>query len=158
MGGRLAEVLAGQRAPGCYRWPSRAHPHAVRRELAAAGWTLHRVDGRAVTGAPELFEECAAALAFPKWFGHTWDGLAGCLGDLSWLPGRGHVLLWDRYGVLAELDPKAWTTVCQVLSEAAQTRQASAADPLFVLLRGAGPVTRPTDGAPFPTLAEPPRH
>jgi RNAse (barnase) inhibitor barstar len=152
VGGRLAEVLAGERAPGCYRWPSRAHPHAVGRDLAAAGWTLHRIDGRAVTSAAELFERCADALAFPKWFGHNWDALADCLGDLSWLPGRGHVLLWDRYGVLARLDPKAWGMVCRVLSRAAENRRAGGAEPLFVLLRGAGPVVRPDDGTPIPTI------
>jgi hypothetical protein len=152
MGGRLAEVLAGQRVPGFYRWPSRAHPSAVRRDLAAAGWTLHRIDGRAVTGAPDLFDRCAAALAFPQWFGRNWDALTDCLGDLSWLPGRGHVLLWDQYGVLARLDPKAWELACQKFSDAAEARQRTGAGPFFVLLRGAGPVTRPPDGTPIPTL------
>jgi hypothetical protein len=125
----------------------------VGRDLAAAGWTLHRVDGGAVTSPVELFDRYATALSFPTWFGRTWDALADCLGDLSWLPGRGHVLLWDRYGVLARLDPKAWGMVCQVLSDAAEVRRAAGAEPLFVLLRGAGPVTRPLDGTPIPTLA-----
>jgi barstar (barnase inhibitor) len=152
MGGRLVEVLAGQRAPGFYRWPSRAHPSAVRRDLAAAGWTLHRIDGRAVTGAPELFDRCAAALAFPQWFGHNWEALADCLGDLSWLAGRGHVLLWDQYGVLARRDPKAWGLACQAFSDVAGVRRTASPGPFFVLLRGAGPVTRPQDGTPIPTL------
>jgi hypothetical protein len=152
MGGRLAEVLAGQRAPGFYRWPSRAHPSAVRRELAAADWSLHRIDGRVVTGAPELFDRCAAALAFPMWFGHTWDGLAGCLADLSWLSGRGHVLLWEQYGVLARLDPTAWGLACQAFAGAAEARRTARSGPFFVLLRGAGPITHPHDGTPIPTL------
>jgi hypothetical protein len=125
----------------------------VGRDLAAAGWSLHHIDGRAVTSAAELFERCAGALAFPKWFGHNWDALADCLSDLSWLPGRGHVLLWDRYGVLARLDPKAWAMVCQVLSRAAEYRRSGGVEPLFVLLRGAGPVARPHDGTPILTLS-----
>jgi Barstar (barnase inhibitor) len=152
MGGRLAEVLAGQRAPGCYRWPSRAHPSAVRRDLTAVGWSLHRMDGRVVSGAPELFDRCAAALAFPQWFGRSWDALAECLGDLSWLPGRGHVLLWDQYGVLARLDPKAWELACQVFFDAAELRRSTGSEPFFVLLRGAGPVIRSPDGTPIPSL------
>jgi hypothetical protein len=152
MGGRLAEVLAGQRAPGFYRWPSRAHPSALRRDLAAAGWTLHQIDGRAVTGAPELFDRCGAALAFPHWFGRNWEALAHCLGDLSWLPGRGHVLLWHQYGILARLDPRAWALACQVFSHATEVRRATGADPFFVLLRGPGPATCPPDGIPIPIL------
>lgn len=152
MGGRLAEVLAGQRVPGCYRWRSRAHPSAVRRDLAAAGWTLHQIDGRVVTSAPELFDQCAAALAFPQWFGRNWDALADCLADLSWLPGRGHVLLWHQYGVLAQLDHKAWTLACQVVCDAAGVRRTTGAKPFFVLLRGPGPDTWPQDGTPIPLI------
>jgi hypothetical protein len=152
MGGRLAEVLAGQRTPGFYRWPSRAHPSAVRRDLVAVGWALHLIDGRAVTGAPELFDGCADALAFPYWFGRNWDALADCLGDLSWLRARGHVLLWDQYGVLARLDPKAWELACQVFSEVAEIRQRTGGTPFFVLLRGVGPATRPPDSTPIPLL------
>lgn len=152
MGGRLAEVLAGQRAPGCYRWPSRAHPSALRRDLTAAGWTLHQIDGRAVTGPAALFDRYAEALAFPAWFRHTWESLAACLADLSWLPGEGHVLLWDQYGVLAQRDPVAWRAACRVLSDVAASRRGAGTAPFFVLLRGGGPATCPHDGTLIPFL------
>jgi hypothetical protein len=150
--GRLTAVIDGQRPPGVYRWLSRAHPNALHRELAAARWTLHPIDGQAVVDAATLFDECAEALAFPAWFGRNWDALADCLGDLSWLSGRGHVLLWDQYDVLARHDPKAWRLAYQVFEDATRARPRYGAAPFYVLLRGAGPTDHPDRDAPIPVL------
>jgi hypothetical protein len=157
MTARLADALIGAgaftgapaRPPGVYRWRSRAHQAAVRRELAAVGWGLHVLAGHRVTGAPELFERCAAELAFPGWFRHTFEALADGLGDLSWLAGSGHVLLWEQYGVLARADPKAWRQAYEVMAEAIAARDAAGAVPLYVLVRG-GPA-----GGPLPPLFAP---
>lgn len=135
----LAAVTGGLRPPGVYRWLSRAHPGSVRRQLSVAGWAVHVLDGRGITGAPALFDRCARVLGFPAWFGHNWDALADCLADLGWLRGSGHVLLWERYGVLARADPVAWRTARAVCAAAIETRRGTGATPLYVLLRGNGP-------------------
>jgi len=142
--GRLEVVIGGGRPAGVYRWLSRAHTESVRRELSAAGWTAHVLDGRGLADAPGLFDRCAKVLAFPAWFGRNWDALADCLGDLGWLPGKGHVLLWEQYGVLARTDPAAWRRALAVFAAATESRRESGAAPLYVLLRGTGP----TDGIP----------
>jgi hypothetical protein len=149
---RLAAVLGGVRPPGIYRWLSRAHPSAVRRELAAAGWAVHQLDGRVLRGRLDLFDRCADELAFPGWFGRGWDAFLDCLGDLSWLPGQGHVLLWEQYGGLARSDPKAWRQAYQVFGDAIAVRREAGVPPLYVLLRGVGPVEEPDGTAPIPTL------
>jgi hypothetical protein len=149
---RLAVVLSGARPTGIYRWLSRAHPSAVRRELAAAGWATHLLDGYAVDGKQELFDRCAEELAFPAWFGRTWEAFTDCLGDLSWLPGAGHVLLWEQYGVLARGDAKAWRLAYQAFGQAIDARRVTGATPLYVLLRGAGPVAEPDGSGTIPTL------
>lgn len=123
-----------------YRWRSRAHPAAVRRELVAHGWALHLINGRRVVSAGALFDRCTEVLAFPSWFGRTFDGLAFCLGDLSWLSGRGHVVLWEAWGVLAGRDPWTWRQAYRVFGAAAAERVAGA-PPLYLLLRGDGPTT-----------------
>jgi hypothetical protein len=43
-----------------------------------------------------LLKNIAAALEFPAWFGHNWDALEDCLGDLSWRKAAGHVLLIEN--------------------------------------------------------------
>jgi hypothetical protein len=148
----LTGLVEGRCAPGVYRWPSRAHPGAVGRELTAAGWGGYPLAGHEVTDAGRFFDGCAAALAFPSWFGHSWEALADCLTDLTWLPGEGHVLLWERYGVLAAGDLKAWRRAYETVEGAVAARIRYAAPPLFVLLRGTGPRTSPVDGAPIPML------
>lgn len=136
---RLAAVVSGARTPGLYRWLSRAHPAAVRRELAHAGWDLHRLDGTRIRGTAGLFDSCADSLQFPAYFGNNWDALADCLADLSWLPERGRVVLWDRYGMLAASDAGAWKTAREVFHQAALERTAVGLPPLYVLVRGDGP-------------------
>lgn len=140
---RLAAVTEGVRPPGVYRWLSRAHPESSRRELVAAGWAMYPLDGRAIAGTAQVFDRCAQALAFPAWFGHNWDALADCLTDLSWLTGVGHVVLWNQYGTLARHDPKAWAMAHRVFSLSIEERVRLGMAPLFLLLRGAGPVESP---------------
>jgi hypothetical protein len=149
---RLAAVTEGLRPPGVYRWLSRAHPESVRRELTGAGWTAHLLEGRSITGTQQFFDRCAQILAFPAWFGHNWDALADCLGDLSWWITRGHVLLWDQYGVLARNDPKAWGMAHQVFAASIEERVRTGAPPLYLLLRGAGPVDAPNSPELLPAL------
>jgi hypothetical protein len=152
MTARLAAVLGGARPPGIYRWLSRAHPSAVRRELAAAGWATHLLDGRALAGRLDLLDRCAGALAFPSWFGRNWDAFFDCLGDLSWLAGAGHVLLWEQYGGLARSDAKAWRQAYQIFGEAIAARAEAGVPPLYVLLRGVGPVEEPDGAGMIPVL------
>jgi hypothetical protein len=152
MTGRLAPVTDRIRPAGVYRWLSRAHVESVRRELTAAGWAVHPLDGRGVSGPAQLFDRCARVLAFPAWFSHTWDALAEGLGDLSWIPGRGHVLLWEQYGALARSDPQAWHTAYQVIAAAVAVREKTGAAPLYVLLRGTGPTEAPDGSGAIPPL------
>ena len=46
----------------------------------------------------------AKALRFPDWFGGNWDALEDCLGDLSWRPGNGHVLVFRNWQTLSSDD------------------------------------------------------
>jgi hypothetical protein len=150
MPARLSALVEGEYPPGVYRWPSRAHPGALGRELARWGWGEYELTD--VTDVDRLFVECADTLAFPSWFGHTWEGLADCLADLSWLPGTGHVLVWERYGVLVDADGKGWRRAYETLERAVAVRIRYAAPPLYVLLRGSGPDVSPVDATPIRVL------
>ena len=45
-----------------------------------------------------LFDEFAAALQFPCYFGENWDAFDECLTDLAWLPGEAYV-----FGILQSI-------------------------------------------------------
>lgn len=58
-----------------------------------AGFALFEADLAEVHGKGELLAALARALDAPEWFGNNWDALADALGDLSWRPAPGYVLL-----------------------------------------------------------------
>lgn len=138
-------LLDGSKPPGMYRWLSRAHPAAISRELESSGWHLHVLEGGRAKDTQTFFDECARTLEFPAWFGRNWDALADCLSDLTWLPATTHVLLWERYRVLAKRDPAAWVNAGEIMAEKAAESGKRGVPPFYVLLRGDGP----TDSIPL---------
>jgi len=105
---KLLQRLSDATKSGVYR-----APHARDIEQAARGSALAVVRiplaGASAKGA--VLERIAAALTFPDWFGGNWDALEDCLGDLSWMPASGHVLLFedsaqvarDERGILVDI-------------------------------------------------------
>ena len=52
-----------------------------------------RVRGLKSRTTENLFDEFAAALQFPYYFGENWNAFDECVTDLEWLPADGYVLL-----------------------------------------------------------------
>ena len=65
----------------------------LRANTAQAGFAVFEADLAAVQGKGAFLAALAQALKAPEWFGHNWDALADALGDLSWRPASGYVLL-----------------------------------------------------------------
>src|SRR5256885_16507512 len=65
----LTGLVEGRWAPGVYRWPSRAHPGAVGRELTAAGWGGGPLAGGGGTRARRVFAGGAPPRAIPSGLG-----------------------------------------------------------------------------------------
>jgi len=101
--GKLAERLSDASRSGVYR---AARGDEVVEAAAEAGLRLEKIR---YADKPALLQNIAAALGFPEWFGHNWDALEDCLGDLSWSHAAGHVLLFeaarleDDLGVLIDV-------------------------------------------------------
>src|SRR5215831_6760717 len=49
--------------------------------------------GRKMATVKDLFDECAAALQFPSYFGENWAAFHECMTDLSWLQATSYVLI-----------------------------------------------------------------
>ena len=80
----------------------------------------HRIDLAGCTDKAELLARIARTLRFPDWFGHNWDALADCLGDLSWLDGAGQLLVFDDAWGWRERDGEDFATLLDICGEAAQ--------------------------------------
>jgi hypothetical protein len=89
--------------------PAAPHQHllvATPSETCDFAWSLQATPGRQaavriVRGskartAADLFDEFAAALQFPYYFGESWDALDECLADLAWLVGDAYILFFTN--------------------------------------------------------------
>src|SRR6266852_9437625 len=84
-------------------------------EITNFAWSLTEHDSLSVAGrflrgmkmttVSALFDEFAAALQFPSYFGENWDAFDECLTDLDWLPAEGYVLLITNSTHLLEAEP-----------------------------------------------------
>lgn len=108
-------------APGLHRLAADLR-EAIVATASAHGFTLLTIDLQACSGKADFLQRIAAALQFPAWFGHNWDALADCLADLSWLPGRGHVLVLDHADDLRRAAPLDFATAQDILDEACRDR------------------------------------
>jgi hypothetical protein len=68
---------------------------------------------------PALFDEFAAALQFPPYFGENWDALEECLADLAWLSAKAVVLLLRDGTRLLDGEPereaiRLWSLIARV--------------------------------------------
>ena len=96
---------------------------ATRLAEAAAqlGFSCARIDLDGCEDKAALLARIAAALHFPDWFGQNWDALADCLGDLSWLPTPGHVVLLEHAGEFRERHREDFETTLSILRETAES-------------------------------------
>src|SRR3546814_3290587 len=76
----------------------------VAREL---GHAVAAIDLAGCRDKDDVLDRFAAALHSPDWFGRNWDALADCLGDLSWWPAEGYLLLLDHADAWRAADRKS---------------------------------------------------
>ena len=86
----------------------------------AAGLALWRVDIGRVHDRDGFTGLVAKALAFPDWFGGNWDAFEDCLGDLSWHPAPGYVLLLEHAKHFGAGHKQEFVTAVEVLDGVAQ--------------------------------------
>lgn len=120
---------------GVHHLPA-AHAEALLSALAAGGRDVHHVDLHDCADKAAVLERLAAALHFPGHFGHNWDALADCLGDLGWLHDDAIVVLVSGLGTLHAHSPADHATLLDIFAEVA-AQQAAAGTCLAIYVLGA---------------------
>ncbi len=77
------------------------------------------VDATRCATSSELFDEWAAALEFPDYFGRNWDAFDECVTNLAWLPGNACGVLVMHAELLLERDTGRLPTLLEALRSAA---------------------------------------
>src|ERR1017187_3309016 len=70
----------------------------LRVAVAQVGFALFETELGAVHNKGGFLAAVAQAIHAPDWFGNNWDALADALGDISWKPAPGYVLLLRNGG------------------------------------------------------------
>jgi hypothetical protein len=94
--GPSIHVLSVAEAEKLLQLPSEKTPIVVR-----------RIRGHKAKSTATLFDEMAAALQFPSYFGENWNALDECLNDLEWLAGDAYLLVIERAPDLLALESPA---------------------------------------------------
>jgi hypothetical protein len=108
-------------------------------ERAHAGLVVRFVRGRKATTPSAFFDEAAAALQFPYYFGENWDACHDCLNDLEWLRASAVVICVTDAVRLLEAAPAETARLAAVLAAAARNWH-KAGKPFHVALHAASAI------------------
>jgi len=114
----LRSLLADPAQAGAYFVDAR-DSEAMAEAGTALDFEVARIDLAGCADKADALFRFAGALRFPDWFGGNWDALADALGDLSWLPADGYLLLIEHAGPWREADGDDFATLLDILNEAA---------------------------------------
>jgi len=85
------------------------------------GIVVRSVRGEHCATKAGLFDEWAAALQFPYYFGGNWDSFEECINDLEWLPARSYVFVMTHADCLLHdhADNEELATFASIIGTAA---------------------------------------
>ncbi len=110
----LARRLMDVNEAGTYHM--NCQPDKLHMAVAQAGFALFEASLAEVQGKGEFLAAVAQAVKAPEWFGHNWDALADALGDLSWHPAPGYVLLLFGGGETLGLSAEERASVTEIFA------------------------------------------
>lgn len=115
---RHASILQDVAQAGVYHAP----PSDLAELLAVArisGFSIRRINLGQVVDKAALLDRLKTEFEFPDWFGQSWDALADCLADLSWLPARGYLLLLEHCDVFRARHAEDFSIALSIFAAAA---------------------------------------
>jgi RNAse (barnase) inhibitor barstar len=92
---QIQTILADPGKAGVYHLPHMDKKHIVA-AAKASDFAVFRVNLTKVGDKAQMLAAIAKSLKFPEWFGHNFDALADCLGDMAWKPADGYLVLLEH--------------------------------------------------------------
>jgi hypothetical protein len=114
----VREVLADAGQGGAY-FVDAGEADSLAEAATALAFAVLRIDLAGCASKADVLERFAQALRFPDWFGRNFDALADSLGDLSWLPADGYLLLIEHSDAWRQADDENFATLLDILNEGA---------------------------------------
>ncbi|GAC1467041.1 MAG: hypothetical protein PVSMB1_16190 [Gemmatimonadaceae bacterium] len=81
-------------------------------------WQVLRIRSKKSPDDPHFFDELAAAMQFPYYFGENWDAVWDCITDLNWLKGSSFLIVFDSAEYLLSESNRGFELLLKVLSDA----------------------------------------
>ena len=113
-----AELLADAGKAGVYHL--NRDPRQLAQAAAGAGLAAWRVDIGHAHDKEDFLDYVSAALNFPKTFGGNWDAFVDCLRDLSWVEGKGYVVILEKSKHFCAAHKHEFDEAVSVLGDAAE--------------------------------------
>jgi RNAse (barnase) inhibitor barstar len=129
----LLSLFSAAARGGVYR--SKLPADEITAAAKTAGLHVFKINAGKARGKNDLLKLLAKTLRFPDSFGKNWDALHDSLTDLSWLRGKGWVLVLANGDVLARNHEDVFNTAVDVFSAAAESWR-NQRKPFWVLIEG----------------------
>jgi RNAse (barnase) inhibitor barstar len=129
----LAGLLCNPAKAGVYHLNRDARQLA--QAAADAGLAAFRIDIGHAHDKEDFLDHLSEAMRFPDWFGGNWDALVDCLRDLSWLQGKGYLVILEKSKHFCSAHKDEFDEAIDVLKEAATYWQAQG-KPFWALVGG----------------------
>ena len=81
-------------------------------------WDILRVRGNKSPNDVRFFDEVAAALQFPYYFGENWNAVWDCITDLNWLTGLSYLVIFDSAEHLLSESDRGFQVLLKELADA----------------------------------------
>ena len=129
----IASVLSDPARAGVYHLDR--DPRTIAQAATEAGLAAFRIDIGHAHDKEDFLEDLKEALNFPDSVGSQWDALAGALNDLSWIPGKGYVVILEKSKHFCASHRHEFEEAINTLKEAS-THWKSKGKPFWALVAG----------------------
>lgn len=130
----VEKIFSGELMPGIYRLRSELNADHIVAPLNKVGWRGFYIEGQVVTSKEAFLRMAGATMSFPPYYGQNWDAFEECITDLSWVPAKGYLFIYDNVWYFSSNDRPAWQQARAILTDAVNF-WAARGIPFYVFLR-----------------------